>query len=137
MKRAALSFLMLAALASCTTVREVTTEKHITDTVYMERNRTDSIHITDTVMVEKVFKGDTITIDRVKVRTVYRDRWQRDTIRVAFRDSTEVERVEQKPTPAYSTLRIFLNGVMVLCLVIGFVVLVRQMILLKNDNNNG
>ena len=83
---------MLACLvlAGCRTVRYVPVETVRTDSVYVDRFTRDSVYLRDSVYVNRWMHGDTVFVDKVSVKYLYRDRWRHDTVAVTMRDSVQI-----------------------------------------------
>ena len=92
----ALCWLMLA-LAGCRSVRYVPVEAVRTDSVYVDRWQRDSVYLKDSVYVNRWTYGDTVFVDKVSVKYLYRDRWRTDTVAVVRRDSVQIPLPVQKP----------------------------------------
>lgn len=68
----------------------------------------DSIFFRDSIYVKEWLKGDTVYIEKIKDRYIYKDRW-RDSIRIV-RDSVAVETIKEvrvdKPLSRWQKARI-------------------------------
>ena len=85
-----LGMLACLVLAGCKTVRYVPVETVRTDSVYVDRFTRDSVYLRDSVFVNRWTVGDTVFVDKVSVKYLYRDRWRHDTVAVTRRDSVQV-----------------------------------------------
>ena len=85
-----LGMLACLVLAGCKTVRYVPVETVRTDSVYVDRFTRDSVYLRDSVYVNRWTVGDTVFVDKVSVKYLYRDRWRHDTVAVTRRDSVQV-----------------------------------------------
>ena len=90
MKLLLLGLLACLVLAGCKTVRYVPVEMVRTDSVYVDRFARDSVYLRDSVWVNRYVLGDTVYVDKVSVKYLYRDRWRYDTVAVTKRDSVQV-----------------------------------------------
>lgn len=90
MKLLLLGLLACLVLAGCKTVRYVPVETVRTDSVYVDRFARDSVYLRDSVWVNRYVLGDTVYVDKVSVKYLYRDRWRYDTVAVTKRDSVQV-----------------------------------------------
>ena len=88
---------LLSVLAGCRSVRYVPVEAARTDSVYVDRWQRDSVYLKDSVYVNRWVVGDTVYVDRVAYRWLYRDRWRTDTVAVVRRDSVQIPLPVQKP----------------------------------------
>ena len=77
-------------LAGCRTVKYVPVPSVSVDSVYVDRFHRDSVYLHDSVFVNQYSKGDTVYVDKVSVKYLYRDRWRYDTVAVTKRDSVQV-----------------------------------------------
>lgn len=92
------SALIACLLAGCKTVRYVPVETVRTDSVYLDRYLRDSVYLHDSVYVNRWMHGDTVYVDKVSVKYLYRDRLLHDTVAVTRRDSVRVPvPVEREP----------------------------------------
>ena len=85
-----LACLLITLLCGCKTVRYVPVETVRTDSVYVDRLARDSVYLRDSVWVNRYVLGDTVYVDKVSVKYLYRDRWRYDTVAVTKRDSVQV-----------------------------------------------
>ena len=85
-----LGLLVCLLLAGCRTVRYVPVETVRTDSVYVDRFTRDSVYLRDSVFVNRWMQGDTVFVDKVSVKYLYRDRWRHDTVAVVRRDSVQI-----------------------------------------------
>lgn len=74
---------MLLVCVSCGRVKYIPVETVKTEKEHVDRFKTDSVHVRDSVFV--LVKGDTVFKDRW--RTVYRDRYSRDTAYISKVDT--------------------------------------------------
>lgn len=82
--------IVISLLCGCKTVRYVPVETVRTDSVYVDRFARDSVYLRDSVWVNRYVLGDTVYVDKVSVKYLYRDRWRYDTVAVTKRDSVQV-----------------------------------------------
>lgn len=95
--RRAFVILGLSALVSCSPkiIEKVRTE-YVVQTVHHR----DTTYTRDSVYIREWLKGDTVWVEKVRDRYVYRDRW-RDSVRVEERhDTTFVEKKVEKELTA-------------------------------------
>ena len=85
-----LACLLVTLLAGCKSVKYVPVETVRTDSVYVDRFTRDSVYLRDSVYVNSWTQGDTVYVDKMSVRYLYRDRWRHDTVAVVRRDSVNV-----------------------------------------------
>lgn len=88
---------LMPVLAGCRSVRYVPVEAVRTDSVYVDRWQRDSVYLKDSVYVNRWAVGDTVFVDKVSVKYLYRDRWRTDTVAVVRRDSVQIPLPVQKP----------------------------------------
>ena len=90
--------MLITLLAGCKTVKYVPVETVRTDSVYLDRYLRDSVFVHDSVYVNRWMRGDTVYVDKVSVKYLYRDRLLHDTVAVTRRDSVRVPvPVEREP----------------------------------------
>ena len=77
-------------LAGCKTTKYVPVPSISVDSVYVDRFARDSVYLRDSVWVNRWVVGDTVYVDKVSVKYLYRDRWRYDTVAVTKRDSVQV-----------------------------------------------
>lgn len=76
-----LVFAMVVLLASaCTTTKYVEVPVTHTDTLYVSKEKRDSIWLHDSIYLHEWQKGDTIMVDRVVYHTKYQERIIHDTL---------------------------------------------------------
>ena len=92
-----LACLLITLLCGCKTVRYVPVETVRTDSVYVDRFMRDSVYLRDSVFVNRWVVGDTVFVDKVSVKYLYRDRWRHDTVAVTRRDSVQIPLPVEKP----------------------------------------
>ena len=88
---------LLPVLAGCRSVRYVPVEAVRTDSVFVDRWQRDSVYLKDSVYVNRWAVGDTVFVDKVSVKYLYRDRWRTDTVAVVRRDSVQIPLPVEKP----------------------------------------
>ena len=85
-------------LAGCKTTKYVPVPSVSVDSVYVDRWHKDSVYLHDSVYVNRWMHGDTVYVDKVSVKYLYRDRLLHDTVAVTRRDSVRVPvPVEREP----------------------------------------
>ena len=84
--KAIITCFVISLMISCKSVKYVPVETVKTEKEYVDRFKTDSVHVRDSVFV--LVKGDTVYKDRT--RTVYRDRYSRDTAYISKVDTIQV-----------------------------------------------
>ena len=89
--------IVISLLCGCKTVRYVPVETVRTDSVYVDRFARDSVYLRDSVYINRWMQGDTVYVDKVSVKYLYRDRWRRDTVAVVTRDSVQIPLPVEKP----------------------------------------
>lgn len=82
--------ILISLLSGCKSVQYVPVETVRTDSVYIDRFTRDSVYVSDSVWVNRWVVGDTVYVDKVSVKYLYRDRWRHDTVAVVRRDSVNV-----------------------------------------------
>ena len=92
-----LACLLVTLLFGCKSVKYVPVESVRTDSVYVDRFTRDSVYLRDSVWVNRWVVGDTVFVDKVSVKYLYRDRWRRDTVAVVMRDSVQIPLPVEKP----------------------------------------
>ena len=92
-----LACLLVTLLFGCKSVKYVPVESVMTDSVYVDRFTRDSVYLRDSVWVNRWVVGDTVFVDKVSVKYLYRDRWRRDTVAVVMRDSVQIPLPVEKP----------------------------------------
>ena len=85
-----LACLLVTLLAGCRTVRYVPVPSVSVDSVYVDRFTHDSVYLMDSVYVNRYVFGDTVYVDKVSMKYLYRDRWRHDTVAVVRRDSVQI-----------------------------------------------
>ena len=89
--------LLMPVLAGCRSVRYVPVEAVRTDSVHVDRWQRDSVYLKDSVYVNRWTYGDTVFVDKVSVKYLYRDRLRTDTVAVVRRDSVQIPLPVEKP----------------------------------------
>ena len=94
--RKAATILTAALLVACSpkVIETVRTEY-----VYRDRVERDTTIVRDSVWIKEKVKGDTVFVEKVRDRFVYRDRWMEKTDTVMVRDSVKVETVKEVEKP--------------------------------------
>ena len=94
--RKAATILTAALLVACSpkVVETVRTEY-----VYRDRVERDTTIVRDSVWIKEKVKGDTVFVEKVRDRLVYRDRWREKTDTLMVRDSVKVETVKEVAKP--------------------------------------
>lgn len=108
MRKALFVIVLTLLLAGCRTKYVTVPEYRYRDSVQVRCER-DSIFLHDSVYVSEKVKGDTVYITRYRERTLYRDRWRTDTLRIVRTDSISVpypveKRVDVTPSWAWYVL---------------------------------
>lgn len=88
---------LLTLLFGCRSVEYVPVEAARTDSVYVDRWQRDSVYLKDSVYVNRWAVGDTVFVDKVAHKYVYRDKWRTDTVAVVRRDSVQIPLPVEKP----------------------------------------
>ena len=89
--------IVISLLFGCKSVKYVPVESVRTDSVYVDRFTRDSVYLRDSVYVNRWTVGDTVFVDKVSVKYLYRDRWRHDTVAVTMRDSVQIPLPVEKP----------------------------------------
>ena len=90
---------LMPVLAGCKSVKYVPVEAVRTDSVWVDRWQRDSVYVRDSVWVSRQERGDTVYVDKVAQRWLYRDRIRTDTVAVVREHKTEIPvGVERQPT---------------------------------------
>ena len=93
-----LGLLSVVLLVGCKTTKYVPVPSVSVDSVYVDRWHKDSVYLHDSVYVNRWMHGDTVYVDKVSVKYLYRDRLLHDTVAVTRRDSVRVPvPVEREP----------------------------------------
>lgn len=87
---------LITLMVGCGTKTVVVPETHWRDSVVVRLQR-DSVFVRDSVWVDRWTHGDTVHVDKVRTRYLYRDRLLRDTVLVARRDTVSVVREVERP----------------------------------------
>lgn len=113
-----LACLLITLLAGCRTVRYVPVETVRTDSVYVDRWQRDSVYVRDSVWVNLWTAGDTVFVDKVNVKYLYRDRWRHDTVAVVRRDSVQVPYLVEKELSIWEMTKIVFCSPLVIGIVL-------------------
>ena len=97
---------LLSVLAGCRSVRYVPVEAARTDSVYVDRWQRDSVYLKDSVYVSQRMSGDTVYVDKVAHKYVYRDKWRTDTVEAVRWRSVEVPVEVEKPLSWWERARL-------------------------------
>lgn len=84
------SFLIVTALAGCTTTKYITVETVRTDTQYVAKWQHDSIYVIDSVFLHLWHDGDTVYVEKTKWQTKYVERLRVDTVYRSKADTVTV-----------------------------------------------
>ena len=84
------SVLLVYLCVGCKTVSYVPVTQQLHDSVYVDRWLRDSVYLHDSVFVNHYSKGDTVYVDKVVTKYMYKDRWRFDTVAVTRVDSVQV-----------------------------------------------
>lgn len=84
------SVLLVCLCVGCKTVSYVPVTQQLHDSVYVDRWLRDSVYLHDSVFVNHYSKGDTVYVDKVVTKYMYKDRWRFDTVAVTRVDSVRV-----------------------------------------------
>lgn len=115
--------LLMPVLAGCRSVRYVPVEVVRTDSVHVDRWQRDSVYVRDSVWVSRLERGDTVFVDKVSVKYLYRDRLRTDTVAVVRRDSVQIPLPVEKPLGWWERARLKLFWPLVAALAaLGFIV---------------
>lgn len=82
--------IVISLLCGCKTVKYVPVETVRTDSVYVDRFARDSVYLRDSVYINRWTYGDTVFVDKVSVKYLYRDRWRHDTVAIVRVDNVQV-----------------------------------------------
>lgn len=88
---------LMPVLAGCRSVKYVPVEAVRTDSVWVDRWQRDSVYLKDSVYVNRWTYGDTVFVDKVSVKYLYRDRIRTDTVTTVREHKTEVPVPVEKP----------------------------------------
>lgn len=91
MKKTVLAIFLLLTMSGCKT-RYQTIVEHRVDSIYLTKERWDSIHVHDSIRIRE--HGDTVWME--KWQTVYRDRLRVDTV---YRQRVDTVVVQAMPKP--------------------------------------
>ena len=97
---------LMPVLAGCRSVRYVPVEAVRTDSVYVDRWQRDSVYLKDSVYVSQRMSGDTVYVDKVAHKYVYRDKWRTDTVEAVRWRSVEVPVEVEKPLSWWERARL-------------------------------
>ena len=94
-------------------------EKVRTEYITQEVHHRDTTYTRDSIYIREWLKGDTVWVEKVRDRYIYRDRW-RDSVRVEERhDTTRFEVKVEKPISLGQKAKIrafwWLFGALILC----------------------
>ena len=107
-RKYAISAAFAAALLAGCSPKVIETVR--TEYVYRDRVQRDTTVVRDSVFIREKVKGDTVFVEKVRDRLVYRDRWREKTDTVVLRDSVAVETVKEvkveKPLSAWKRAKI-------------------------------
>lgn len=123
--------LLMPVLAGCRSVRYVPVEAVRTDSVHVDRWQRDSVYLKDSVYVNRWTYGDTVFVDKVSVKYLYRDRLRTDTVAVVRRDSVQIPLPVQKPLGWWEQARLKLFWPLVaalaaLCFIVAWLARMRK-----------
>lgn len=95
-------------------------EKVRTEYITQEVHHRDTTYTRDSIYIREWLKGDTVWVEKVRDRYIYRDRW-RDSVRIEERhDTTRLEVKVEKPLSVGQKAKIgafwWLCGAVILCL---------------------
>lgn len=95
-------------------------EKVRTEYITQEVHHRDTTYTRDSIFIREWLKGDTVLVEKVRDRYIYRDRW-RDSVRVEERhDTTTLEVKVEKPLSVGQKAKIgafwWLLGAVLVCL---------------------
>lgn len=112
---ATIAALLLAVSCSPRIIERVKTE-YITQEIHHR----DTTYTRDSIYIREWLKGDTVVVEKVQDRYIYRDRW-RDSVHIAEKHDTTVLRVPvEKSLSAVQKAKIgafwWLCGAVILCL---------------------
>lgn len=97
---------LLTLLFGCRSVEYVPVEAVRTDSVYVDRWQRDSVYLKDSVYVSQRMSGDTVYVDKVAHKYVYRDKWRTDTVEAVRWRSVEVPVEVEKPLSWWERARL-------------------------------
>ena len=97
---------LMPVLAGCRSVRYVPVVAVRTDSVYVDRWQRDSVYLKDSVYVNRWAVGDTVYVDKVAHKYVYRDKWRTDTVEAVRWRSVEVPVEVEKPLSWWERARL-------------------------------
>lgn len=107
-----LTIIIVLACCSCKSVQYVPVETVMTDTMYVSKEKTDSIYVLDSVFVRE--KGDTLLIEKTKLK--YIERILHDTIYKSKTDSIAVPYPVEQPLTWWQGTKIkFFPWLVVMC----------------------
>ena len=110
--------IVISLLCGCKTVKYVPVETVRTDNVYVDRFARDSVYLRDSVYINRWTYGDTVFVDKVSVKYLYRDRWRHDTVAVTRRDSVQIPLPVEKPLGWWQQARLKLFWPLVVVVVV-------------------
>ena len=113
-----LACLLVTLFFGCKSVKYVPVESVRTDSVYVDRFTRDSVYLRDSVYVNRWTVGDTVFVDKVSVKYLYRDRWRHDTVAVVMRDSVQIPLPVEKPLGWWQQARLKLFWPLVVVVVV-------------------
>ena len=103
-----------------TITETVTVERVRTDTLRITQLQRDSIWLHDSIHVKELVKGDTVWMNVERWHTQYRDRWRTDTVYQSRSDSIPVPYPVEKRVPAelstWQRIRLWLGNIMLIAL---------------------
>ena len=80
---------MLVCLSACGHYRYVYVDRVIRDSTEIVNNRIDTLICVDSVFVDRYRSGDTVFIDKEKIKYVYRYSGKTDSVYIAVHDTAE------------------------------------------------
>ena len=114
-------FILLSVLiCGCQSVKTVTVERTVHDTLRITKQQRDSIFLHDSIYVKEWAKGDTVYLETERWHTRYQDRWLCDTIYRSRTDSIPVPYPVEKKVPAelnwFQQMRLWLGNIVLIAL---------------------
>lgn len=102
--------IMLSLLTGCKSVQYVPVETVRTDSVYFDHYLRDSIYQRDSVFINRWTAGDTVYLDKVVWKYVYRDKVKYDTVAILRSDTVRVPYPVERKNTKWEQIRLDVGG---------------------------
>lgn len=102
--------IMLSLLTGCKSVQYVPVETVRTDSVYVDHYLRDSVYQRDSVFINRWTAGDTVYLDKVVWKYVYRDKVKYDTVAILRSDTVRVPYPVERKNTKWEQIRLDVGG---------------------------